>query len=102
MASCAAPSPTYGPMWTTDATVPAGRPERFHADLEPDRVVPVDRDVTSRLHVLRADDVPDEAATLRHDARQLACVCLPSNDRDGNTAELLKFNHVGEVWRRSL
>src|SRR5262245_5032146 len=56
------------------------RTAHFYTDLEPNRPIPVDRDVPATSELLSLQRVPDEAAALRDQPAHLVSACLASND----------------------
>src|SRR4029453_9586571 len=67
---------------------------QLHPDLEPDGVVPVDRDVAARFRVLGLHHLPDQPAALRDQTGEVLVARLAPDDREGNALELLDLDGV--------
>ena len=86
-----------------DFAVLRKRSEQLDANFEPYAAIPIDGDVATAARLLRSHGIPDQAAILRHNTRELGCVRLAPDNGERNRLAPMDFDdvrrHVGRSTR---
>src|SRR5262249_35569832 len=77
-----------------DLTLLGKQSMKFHPYLKANAAVPINRDMATRLRLLRAHGIPDHTTAFRYHARELGRTRLASDDGERDTAQSLELDGV--------